>query len=88
PDIDWDKGHAVLHLLEKLDLDRDDVLPVYLGDDVTDEDAFRALAGRGLTIAVRGESDRETAADLALRDQDEVRRLLERLAEHAEQQSA
>ncbi|MGH3146054.1 MAG: trehalose-phosphatase, partial [Rubrobacter sp.] len=40
PKIDWDKGRAVLYLLEALDLDRDDVVPLYLGDDVTDEDAF------------------------------------------------
>jgi len=32
PKLDWDKGKAVLYLLEALDLDRDDVVPVYLGD--------------------------------------------------------
>src|SRR6266702_5748063 len=52
PKLDWDKGKAVLYLLEALDLDRDDVIPVYLGDDMTDEDAFRALAGRGIGIFV------------------------------------
>ena len=45
PNIDWDKGKAVLYLLEALDLDRDDVVPMYLGDDITDEHAFEALVG-------------------------------------------
>ncbi|HEX2299012.1 MAG TPA: trehalose-phosphatase, partial [Pseudonocardiaceae bacterium] len=40
PKIDWDKGKAVLHLLHALDLDGEDVAAVYLGDDITDEDAF------------------------------------------------
>src|SRR5215471_14224811 len=45
PKVDWDKGKAVLYLLKALHLDRDDVVPIYLGDDITDEDAFSALAG-------------------------------------------
>jgi hypothetical protein len=42
----------VLWLLGELGLDRPDVLPVYIGDDETDEDAFAALAGRGIGILV------------------------------------
>jgi alpha,alpha-trehalase len=67
PRVEWNKGYAVLALLEELRLDRADVLPIYLGDDTTDEDAFRALAGRGLGLVVRdGSEDRRTAADAAL----------------------
>jgi trehalose-phosphatase len=77
PDVDWDKGRAVLWLLENLGLG--DALPVYIGDDVTDEDAFRALAGRGIGIAVQ-DAPRPTAATHALRDPDEVRALLAGLA--------
>ncbi|MBN2244709.1 MAG: trehalose-phosphatase, partial [Candidatus Aminicenantes bacterium] len=33
PDIDWDKGKALLWLLKKLDLDGPEVLPFYIGDD-------------------------------------------------------
>jgi trehalose-phosphatase len=54
-------------------------LPLYIGDDVTDEDAFRAIAGRGIGVLV-AEEPRETAAAYWLRDPDEVRELLERLA--------
>lgn len=85
PKLDWDKGKAVLYLLKALDLDRDDVVPVYLGDDITDEDAFRALAGRGTGILVGSASDpetagRTTAADYVLNTIGEVERFLNRLA--------
>jgi alpha,alpha-trehalase len=79
PDIAWDKGRAVDWLLARLGADRDAMLPIYVGDDVTDEDAFRALAGRGLTLVVQGPDDRLTAADYALADTDEVRLFLEYL---------
>jgi trehalose 6-phosphate phosphatase len=87
PDLDWDKGRALLWLLGELGLDRPDVLPFYLGDDLTDEDAFRALRGRGLGIlvgdvedvGVAAEEPRETAASYRLRDPGEVVEWLERL---------
>ena len=84
PKTDWDKGHAVLWLLERLGLDRPDALPLYIGDDVTDEDAFRALQGRGLGIVVRDpEDDRTSAADYALDGVAEVGRFLAWLIERA-----
>jgi len=75
PDIVWDKGRAVLWLLRALHLDGRDVLPLYIGDDLTDEDAFRALAGRGIGIAVQ-EERRPSAARFVLRDPGEVRAFL------------
>lgn len=67
PDLDWDKGRALEWLLTTLQLPAPDTLPVYVGDDVTDEDAFTALRGRGVGIVVRGEDDdRPTAAALTL----------------------
>lgn len=80
PDLDWDKGRAVLWLLSVLDLDRPDVVPVYLGDDETDEDAFAALDGRGWGIVV-GEPAHLTAATARLRDPDEVTRFLALLSD-------
>lgn len=48
----------------------------YLGDDITDEAAFRALKGRGLSVLVRPEP-RKTAADLWLRPPDELKVFLD-----------
>lgn len=57
------KGDAVSTILSELDHEA----PVaYLGDDETDEDAFNALANRGLRVLVRPEW-RETAADVWLK---------------------
>jgi trehalose 6-phosphate phosphatase len=88
PDVEWDKGHAVAWLIERLGLDRPDAMPLYIGDDVTDEDAFRVLHGRGIAIVVRGEDDsRETAAQYALADPNDVRRFLEALISRAREEA-
>lgn len=76
PAIEWDKGRAVLWLLNAMTAGSD-AMPVYLGDDVTDEDAFVAIAGRGIGVVV-GEDGPPTHASYALRDPAEVRALLER----------
>ena len=84
PDVDWDKGKT-LHWV--LDYVRDDegsgsLLPIYLGDDITDEDAFDAVADDGIAILVRhsDDGDRATAARYALDDPDRVREFTELLA--------
>jgi alpha,alpha-trehalase len=82
PDIDWNKGRALLWILEVLGLDGPEWIPVYVGDDVTDEYGFGALRTRGsggLGIVVAGE-DRFSEADLVLRNPEEVRVFLESLA--------
>ena len=43
PDVDWNKGKAVRWLLDALALDPASTFSIYIGDDVTDEDAFREL---------------------------------------------
>lgn len=55
----------------------------YLGDDLTDEAAFRALAGRGLSVLVRTEW-RQTAADLWLKPPDELLEFLRAWLDAAE----
>jgi len=61
--------------LKALELDTPDVMPFYLGDDTTDEDAFRALEGRGIGVLVT-DTPRSTRASYTLKDTDEVRKFL------------
>jgi trehalose-phosphatase len=78
PRLDWHKGKAVVWLLETLELTGPDVLPLYIGDDLTDEDAFRAIADRGIGIVVEAEA-RPTAARYVLSDPEDVRLFLRHL---------
>ena len=81
PDVEWDKGRALLRLMSVLGLDREDVVPVYVGDDLTDEDAFGVVWNGGLGVVVRGEADdRPTSARYSLASPEEIGDLLEYLA--------
>ena len=80
PDVDWDKGRAVEWLRDVFVPDGERWHPVYVGDDVTDEDAFRALAGEGTTIRV-GAPDEPTAADFRVDDPDAIPPLLAWIAD-------
>ena len=84
PAVKWDKGRAVRFLLEQLRPAAGTPV-LYVGDDTTDEDAFRALAewegGTGEGIIVADPLPERTAATAFLRDPEEVARLLERLVE-------
>jgi trehalose-6-phosphatase len=53
------------------------VMPVYIGDDTTDEDAFAAIGQNGFTVVV-GNSHR-SAAQNSPRNTDEVFKLLEKM---------
>jgi trehalose-phosphatase len=76
PAASWDKGRAALMIL---DLVGENLLPIMIGDDVTDESAFNALAGMGVTIRV-GRSAK-TAAQYYLKNQGEVEKFLKDLSE-------
>lgn len=82
PDVDWDKGQALLWVLEHIE-GATELLPVFVGDDLTDEDAFDAVADTGVGIVVRhGEhGDRRSAAQFSVDSPEEVRELLQRLAD-------
>lgn len=82
PSIKWNKGDAIIYLLDNLGFsDLTTVLPFYIGDDRTDEDAFKVLRsqGQGYPIIVTS-VPRETSATHSLRDPSEVQTFLIRLA--------
>lgn len=74
----WDKGTAVRWLLEQ-GAGAGNALPVYLGDDTTDETAFRAIEADGVGVLVAGVAT-GTAAHYQLRSRQRVVPFLERLA--------
>lgn len=76
--VEWrlpgrDKGYIVRTLLQE----HSDPVVAYLGDDLADEDAFRVLRGRGMSILVRPER-RPTLADLWLRPPEQLLEFLTR----------
>uniref|UniRef100_A0A0E0I0U0 Trehalose 6-phosphate phosphatase n=1 Tax=Oryza nivara TaxID=4536 RepID=A0A0E0I0U0_ORYNI len=81
PVIDWNKGKAVEFLLDSLDLANcKNVLPIYIGDDRTDEDAFKVLRDdkRGFGILVSS-VPKDSHALYSLIDPSEVMEFLKRL---------
>uniref|UniRef100_A0ACD5ZJV8 Uncharacterized protein n=1 Tax=Avena sativa TaxID=4498 RepID=A0ACD5ZJV8_AVESA len=83
PSIMWDKGKALEFLLESLGFaDSSDVLPVYIGDDRTDEDAFKVLRQRGQGVGILvTKCPKETSASYSLQDPGEVMEFLLRLVD-------
>lgn len=81
PDVDWDKGKVVLWLLrrEQFLLKDSRILPIYIGDDLTDEDAFKALGNKGITISVG--KPHHSYAKYYLKNVKEVEKFLRRILE-------
>ncbi|KAF8679238.1 hypothetical protein HU200_046012 [Digitaria exilis] len=81
PSIKWDKGNALQFLLEALGFaDSNNVFPIYIGDDRTDEDAFKVLRnmGQGIGILV-SKIPKETSASYSLQEPSEVKEFLHKL---------
>lgn len=72
PAIQWDKGRAVLWLISRLAGNGADgsYIGIYVGDDYTDESAFRILRNKGITIRVG--IGRKTRAEYYLKNTDET----------------
>ena len=87
PDIDWDKGKTLRWVIDHLQSAAAPLVPVYLGDDITDEDAFDALGPDGVPIVVRHneDGDRATAALFALDSPAQVSEFTDRLARRLSQ---
>ena len=79
PNIDWHKGKAVNVLCEKLKSGENPAIAYYIGDDITDEDAFSVLTeGSGIMV---GEHDEETYSDYHLDTVADVKVFLDKLIE-------
>jgi alpha,alpha-trehalase len=91
PSTDGDKGTTLGWLLQRIvgahDADPAAVLPIYIGDDITDEDAFDAVQFDGVGIAVRHDEDgdRPSAAPFSLENPSAVADFVRRLAQDLEQ---
>ena len=79
PNVDFNKGKAVRDIL--ISFPSFGLLSIYLGDDLTDEDAFRALKGRGITVFV-GPGWLNSEAGYYLKDPGEVQEFLRRCEEN------
>jgi len=76
PPVKWDKGKVVLWFLARQQFisGGKNVLPIYIGDDITDEDAFKALKRKGLTVFVGRPGN--SKADYYLKNTEEVTKFL------------
>ena len=81
PKVKWNKGSAAKFIITLSGFP--DALPIYLGDDVTDEDAFLAL-DEGITVRIGRSSG--TAARFHLEDQQSVDEFLKWLHDRKPQQ--
>ena len=84
PDLDWDKGKTLRWVIDHLhQAGSGSLTPVYLGDDITDEDAFDAVRADGVPILVRhgDDGDRATAALFALDSPARAGEFTDRLAD-------
>jgi trehalose 6-phosphate phosphatase len=70
----WNKGKAVE--LIYINYASKNVLPVYIGDDTTDEDAFQVIGNQGISIFVKNDSNRSTIANYWLKNPDDVLKFL------------
>ncbi|PSQ39177.1 hypothetical protein BRD13_04120, partial [Halobacteriales archaeon SW_5_70_135] len=77
PDVEWHKGEAVCELVD----DGERASAVYVGDDVTDEDAFEALENRSCRSVSVLVGNRPSAADYRVHDVGGVRAFLAWLAD-------
>jgi trehalose 6-phosphate phosphatase len=79
PDLDWHKGKAVEWILDALQISgKEDMIPVFIGDDITDEDAFETIKNKGIGILVGGHGQK-THAKYALKNVFQVREFFEKL---------
>lgn len=78
PRMNWNKGSALLWLLEAVGMKEENSFVISMGDDITDEDMHIAVKGRGAGIIVTGtEPPLSTFADYRLGSVAEAGRFIE-----------
>ena len=85
PAVKWDKGEAIALLIKSFGKTKTkkELLPIYLGDDQTDEDGFKVIEKHeGISVFV-GEETGNSAARYYLSSPAEVEQFLERLVHPA-----
>lgn len=86
PAVNWDKGKAIKLLMKKYGKGgrNSGLVPIYLGDDFTDDDGFRVIEnyGNGISVFV-GEGGKQSAASYFLKSPEEVTIFLGMLLEKA-----
>lgn len=80
PDVDWNKGRAFAFLRDTLEERLGRGPAVFIGDDRTDEDAFRELGTTDCSVIVGDPPQHESIAQASLRSPDEVAHFLHLLA--------
>lgn len=87
PAVTWDKGKAIKLIMKKYGKGgrRSGLLPMYFGDDLTDEDGFRAIReyGSGVSVFI-GEPNRCSEAQYFLESPIEVAKFLDILLKHSQ----
>lgn len=76
PGAAWHKGSALQWIRERIERLHGPTFTVYVGDDVTDEDAFRAVGPEGMAISA---SERASGAHFSVNGPEGVDRLLHSL---------
>ena len=80
PNLDWNKGKTLQWIVDQV-TGEEPLLPIFVGDDLTDEDGFDAVLhdGVGIVVSHVEDGDRATAARYCLADPDHVRAFIEKL---------
>ena len=83
PKINWDKGRASIYMLRRaFGVNWAKLGIIFAGDDVTDEDAIKALKGMAFSFRIVGNYETKTFADCRLPSVESVLTMLKWLENH------